>query len=96
MSHPVKTDISETADGFREHYRTLGGAASSRRSFLGVLLGAGASGVGALLSVPLLRFLLARYFQQIIEQQETEKEQAEYRQWGAAERAPDLLDDLES
>ena len=58
MSHPVKTHISGTAHGFREDYKKLGGASSSRRSFLGVLLGAGASGVGALLSVPLLRFLL--------------------------------------
>jgi menaquinol-cytochrome c reductase iron-sulfur subunit len=31
---------------------------SARRSFLGVLLGAGAAAVGALLSVPLIRFVL--------------------------------------
>lgn len=54
MNHSDEIHISTTA----EEYKKLGGAASSRRSFLALLLSAGAASVGALLSVPLLRFLL--------------------------------------
>ncbi|OLB29409.1 MAG: hypothetical protein DMG41_33045 [Acidobacteria bacterium] len=54
MNHSDEIHISSTA----EEYKKLGGTASSRRSFLALLLSAGAASVGALLSVPLLRFLL--------------------------------------
>ncbi len=54
MNHAERIHITGTA----EHHKKPGGAASSRRSFLGLLLSVGAAGVGALLSVPLLRFLL--------------------------------------
>lgn len=54
MNHPDRRHIAGTA----EHYNRLGGATSSRRTFLGLVLGVGTAGVAALLAVPLLRFLL--------------------------------------
>ena len=52
MDHPEEMLGGKTAEISQE------GCDGRRRSFLGLLLGAGAAGVGALLSVPLFRFIL--------------------------------------
>jgi len=58
MNHREEMFIGKTADISYEGCDKDRITSSSRRSFLGLLLGAGAAGVGALLSVPLFRFLL--------------------------------------
>jgi menaquinol-cytochrome c reductase iron-sulfur subunit len=58
MNHPEQTRMDMAGDVFREDHDRLRRAPSGRRSFLGLLLGAGFASLGALLSVPLLRFLL--------------------------------------
>jgi len=58
MNHPEEMFIDKTADISQEGCGGYQITSSSRRTFLGLLLSAGAAGVGALLSVPLFRFLL--------------------------------------
>src|SRR5437660_12071848 len=58
MNHREEMFIGKTADISYEGCDGDRITSSSRRSFLGLLLGAGAAGVGALLSVPLFRLLL--------------------------------------
>src|SRR5882672_1436200 len=58
MNHPEEMFIGKTADISQEGCGGYQITSSSRRTFLGLLLSAGAAGVGALLSVPLVRFLL--------------------------------------
>jgi len=58
MNHREEMFIGKTADISQEVCDGDRTTSRSRRSFLGLLLGAGAAGVGALLSVPLFRFLL--------------------------------------
>jgi menaquinol-cytochrome c reductase iron-sulfur subunit len=53
-----ETHARKTADISREGNDRRRSAPSGRRSFLGFLLSAGGASVGALLSVPLLRFVL--------------------------------------
>ena len=65
-------DVSEemlkgkTADTLQEDRDEGRIASSGRRSFLGILLGAGGATVGALLSAPLLRFVLHPIFKATI------------------------------
>ena len=58
MNHPEQTRMGRAAAVFREDDDRLRRTPFGRRSFLGLLLGAGVASLGALLSVPLLRFLL--------------------------------------
>ncbi len=58
INHREEMFIGKTADISYEGCDGDRITSSSRRSFLGLLLSAGAAGVGALLSVPLFRFLL--------------------------------------
>src|SRR5256886_3752729 len=58
MNHTEEMFLGKTADISQEGCDGHQITSSSRRSFLGLLLGAGAAAVGALLSVPLFRFML--------------------------------------
>ena len=58
MNHQEEMFIGKTAAISQESGDGHRITCSSRRSFLGLLLGAGAAGIGALLSVPLFRFIL--------------------------------------
>jgi len=58
MDHTEEIRIGNTADVFQNDYCGVRSISSSRRTFLGLMLSAGAAGLGALLAVPLLRFLL--------------------------------------
>jgi menaquinol-cytochrome c reductase iron-sulfur subunit len=62
MDHPEEILTGKTADISQEGDDKHQVPSSGRRSFLGLVLGVGAASVGALLSVPLLRFVLHPIF----------------------------------
>ena len=62
MNHSEEMLTGKTADVSEERDDKRQMPSSGRRSFLGLLLGAGAATVGAVLSLPLLRFVLHPIF----------------------------------
>jgi len=63
LTHCLGTDgggliYAETSEGVTQNSTTVGPSAQNRRSFLGALLALGSVFMGALLSVPLIRFAI--------------------------------------